>query len=140
MKRLTLEIKRQILEDYAAGVLVKEIAARYGVSLHYARALARSLGVNPRKKGKAFPKAKRLAILSDYIDGVPLRKISAEHGVHPAAARKIARAAGIPGRVYRPETCDEYRRWLHQQIEKGEYSRSHYEHNNPAGAMVFKDR
>lgn len=48
--RLSKDTKDAIAADYAAGVQLKEIAARYGVHYSYASHLARRRGIRRNKK------------------------------------------------------------------------------------------
>ena len=90
-----------IAADYAAGVVGREIMAKYRVSATAISRAVRYYGVPLRRpatarlRTMAESRARADLIAADYLAGLHHREIAAEHGVSPALVLLIARNRGI---------------------------------------------
>lgn len=90
--RLNASNRVELLDGYASGVPVKELAQRFGVHRSTVREMAARAGMEPRRAGLSEQDEQKAAGL--YAQGMTLKQVAARFGVGDDSVRAAVLASG----------------------------------------------
>lgn len=90
---LTPEQRTAIVEEFAAGGDVDEIAARYGIRRQHVYRLSSEKGIHRRRR--RVPPEERDKVVDRYTKGEPLAAIARTYSCNPVTIRNVLIEAGV---------------------------------------------
>jgi hypothetical protein len=100
-RKLSAEMRDQMMVDYSNGMKIKEIAEKYGVDQCYPAVLARRYGLPVRRTriwtGNRPPNYAE-TIITLWNKGVKIKEIAEVVSAHPGSVQKLARRYGCARR------------------------------------------